>query len=284
MAAKQLNVRTAGAAVEVDVAGSGPTVALVPGGASTTQGYWLSLGDDLARDATVVTFDRPGTGRSPVTGSLHLPDQAAHLATILEAAGGTPTWLVAHSFGGPVSLQLAVDRPDLVAGLVLLDPTPANAPELVGPASLIFGPIAWAERTRLPGGKLLLKGMRSLIQSTSEKQRKKMGVPRPEGFDAFVDTAFSHQQAEQLLRILKHFAADGKALTERLRTERPTIPGVLVTAGRKPGHKGTRAHTELAELAGLELLVWDDSSHGVHLDQPDRTRELILQHVGIRPA
>jgi lipase len=40
------------------------------------------------------------------------------------AASGTaePVVVVAHSFGGAVALQLAATRPDLVAGLVLLDP------------------------------------------------------------------------------------------------------------------------------------------------------------------
>ena len=44
------------------------------------------------------------------------------LAALLDADGGRPVVVVAHSFGAAVALNLAAARPDLVDALVLLDP------------------------------------------------------------------------------------------------------------------------------------------------------------------
>lgn len=273
-------VEVGGLTVAVRREGGGAPLVLVQGGASTTQGYWMSLPQELAAHATVVTLDRPGTGTSPVPTSLRLPEQATHLATVLDAVCDGPAWLVGHSLGGPVSLQLAVDRPDLVAGLVLLDPTPPNDLGALRGLGLMFGPIAFAETSRFPGVRRLHGRLVSVLSRALAKQRTKQGLTISPDFEAFVETAFSHQQATQVLRLLQHFDEDGPALTERLRTERPRLRGAIVSAHRKAGHRVTRAHQELGELTGLEHLEWSDSSHGVHLDQPERTLQLVLDHLG----
>ncbi|MEU1177875.1 alpha/beta fold hydrolase [Streptomyces sp. NPDC005820] len=113
--------------------GARPTVVWMPGG--HTGGYALYRLHALARErARSVLVDRPGTGWSdagpfPRTTAA----EAVELLTALERAGEQgPYVLVGHSFGGLLMANAARRRPDLVAGLVLLDPTP---PEVVA-----FGP------------------------------------------------------------------------------------------------------------------------------------------------
>lgn len=104
-----------------------PPVLLVHG----SPGSWRdSL--DLLRDplltarARLIAVDRPGFGAS---GAGHLEvslaRQSALLAALLEeeAPAGKapqPAIVVGHSLGGPVAARLAMDRPDLVRGLVLV--------------------------------------------------------------------------------------------------------------------------------------------------------------------
>jgi pimeloyl-ACP methyl ester carboxylesterase len=83
-------------------------------------------------------FDLPGHGRSPDW------DGAQDYQTLAVAwAAGCcdgPTHLVGHSFGATVALRLAVDRPDLVSRLTLIEPvyfaaargTPAHADHAAG--------------------------------------------------------------------------------------------------------------------------------------------------------
>lgn len=67
-----------------------------------------------------LAVDRPGFGQSGPGGPVAaLPEQSRAIAALLEA-GPAPAILVGSSYGGPVALQLAADRPDLVSGIVLV--------------------------------------------------------------------------------------------------------------------------------------------------------------------
>jgi pimeloyl-ACP methyl ester carboxylesterase len=57
--------------------------------------------------------------RHPATGTLTTVELAADAAALLDELVTEPAWLFAHSMGAMVAQHLAVDRPDLVAGLVL---------------------------------------------------------------------------------------------------------------------------------------------------------------------
>lgn len=264
----------AGVEVPVDVQGEGPVVVLVPGGAATSVGYWGALPEALAELATVVQLDRPGTGRSAVVESLRLETQVEHLAAVIETVGGGPAVLVGHSLGGPVTLQLALDRPDLVAGIVQLDPAPITEPKLITTITRTYAVFAWAERTRLPVGPLFLKAVRAGLTRSMVRQDERRGRDGSAARD-FVETTFAHQQWTQLDRILEHLADDGARLVERLRSEQPHLDGVVVASDRKQSQAAHRANVELAGLAGLELQTWEGTSHSVHLDEPQRTVELV---------
>ena len=85
----------------------------------------------LYRQATIVSPDRPGFGKSsygkPVAS---LARQAALLKPILEKYPA-PRILVGHSLGGPIVARVAMDYPELVEGIVMVAPalSPALEPE-----------------------------------------------------------------------------------------------------------------------------------------------------------
>ena len=83
---------------------------------------WMTLARDLLPDVAVLAPDLIGHGRSTWAAPWTIDQNVAALAGLLDAAGGSPVVVVGHSFGGAVALNLAAARPDLVAGLVLLDP------------------------------------------------------------------------------------------------------------------------------------------------------------------
>lgn len=80
------------------------------------------LGELLANYYTVYVIDLPGFGKSPKPETdWDTREYAAGIRQFAEEQGIKKCFLVAHSFGGRVSVRLASIYPDLVAGMVLIN-------------------------------------------------------------------------------------------------------------------------------------------------------------------
>lgn len=111
-------VRSAQPTVVIEAAVSGPVSAYAP------------TVDRLGTEYRVCTYDRAGTGSSDAADRLPrtADDLADDLARLVDAAGlGPSVVLVADESGALGAALLAASRPDLVAGLVLLDPQGPDA-------------------------------------------------------------------------------------------------------------------------------------------------------------
>lgn len=107
------------------VEGDGATVVLLHGWGLAHGSYRKAAEAVAAAGFRVVVPDLPGfgTSSSPPLAGLTIRRYAALLATFLECCDDVGTGkvhLVGHSFGGAVAAQLAHDRPELVASVVLV--------------------------------------------------------------------------------------------------------------------------------------------------------------------
>jgi len=107
---------------------SGPAVVFQAGGGATLD-EWRDVPARVAEatSATVIAYDRAGLGGSDV-GPIDLTPEAEleQLDRMLDGLGIHRIVLVGHSYGGLLSIVHAGRRPDLVAGLVLVDPMNAE--------------------------------------------------------------------------------------------------------------------------------------------------------------
>jgi pimeloyl-ACP methyl ester carboxylesterase len=101
-----------------------PRVLLIHGASANLLELWTALADELSASHRVVAYDRPGMGHSTrsARNGHELAHQARLAARVLEATGEGPAIVVGHSLGAAVALRLALDRPALAAGLVLIAP------------------------------------------------------------------------------------------------------------------------------------------------------------------
>ena len=83
---------------------------------------WRTLATHYLPDVAVAAPDLLGHGRSSSSAPWTFDANVAALATLVENQAAGPVVVVGHSFGGAVALHLAAACPDLVSGLVLLDP------------------------------------------------------------------------------------------------------------------------------------------------------------------
>lgn len=100
-----------------------PLIVFVHGTPGSWQAFFDYLIDPRLGDQfRLVAIDRPGWGRSGL-GSLEvsLAAQAEAVITVIEAQqSAQPVFVVGHSLGGTIAAQIALDRPDLIAGTVII--------------------------------------------------------------------------------------------------------------------------------------------------------------------
>ena len=108
---------------------AGPVVVFIHGWSSFKEIWWSTL-LALAPHAQCFAPDMPGHGDTPLQGSVQMRQVAARVVDFCAARGVDTMMLVGHSMGGNVALELALDHPDLLNRLVLVDPAaqPADMP------------------------------------------------------------------------------------------------------------------------------------------------------------
>jgi len=88
---------------------------------------WQTIAKALSDRHLVVTPDLRNHGRSPHTESHTYPEMAADIQAFMERRWMFSADVVGHSMGGKVAMQLALEHPDLVRRLVVVDIAPGQA-------------------------------------------------------------------------------------------------------------------------------------------------------------
>jgi pimeloyl-ACP methyl ester carboxylesterase len=88
---------------------------------------WQTIAKGLAENHLVVTPDLRNHGRSPHVPTHSYPEMAEDIRAYMEAHWMFSAALIGHSMGGKVAMQLALDHPDMVERLVVVDMEPGQA-------------------------------------------------------------------------------------------------------------------------------------------------------------
>src|SRR5271165_1647912 len=94
--------------------------------------WWYTVAPELARQHRVILYDLRGHGRSErVPSGYDAVTMASDLISVIEEVAREPAVVVGHSFGGAIALEAALDRPELVAKVVVVEaPLPPALPDL----------------------------------------------------------------------------------------------------------------------------------------------------------
>ncbi|MEW9554342.1 alpha/beta hydrolase [Nonomuraea sp. NPDC050783] len=113
-----------GAELYYEVRGSGPVLLTILGGGSDAA-MAAPLAEALAARYTVITYDRRGFTRSPLSGppgEQRVEEHADDALRLLDASGGTPALVFASHSGALIGLDLLARCPDRVRRLVAHEP------------------------------------------------------------------------------------------------------------------------------------------------------------------
>ncbi|WP_405057253.1 alpha/beta hydrolase [Kribbella sp. NBC_01505] len=239
-------------------AGQGPTVVFEAGATCPVIGF-AAVFKALASEHRVIAYDRAGYGASDVA-PLSVELQVDDLIAVLDESG--PAVLVGHSWGG-LLVQLATwKRPELVEGLVLLDPSHEGF---------------WSPPPVLPSEDIreaeLLVGSQEQAATTA-----RVAETSPEVGVLLVDACLSYlatdeQMATHLAEIpmiLEHLP---ELAERRTGAVWPEIPVAVFTAtkGRPEAFipRVLALQNELAAATNGKHTVVPDSGHFLHHDRPD---------------
>jgi pimeloyl-ACP methyl ester carboxylesterase len=238
-----------------------PTV-VIEQGAGEPSGLWWPVQDEIAKFASVCTYDRAGYGRSePVAAGRTIAERAEELHTLLTNAGiPGPYILVAHSYGGFIVRCFARNHPDQTAGLVLVD-TPEEA--------AFFRPevLKFYSRLRVMNKVVELAarfGVLRLLGQLFPLDHVGFSFVRPAEYSAAGDDLASLQLVEPTTG---NFGGVGSL---------EDLPLAVITHGQPfPGpfsilEKGwSEGQTRLAALSTNSLLIRaNNSNHMIQIDEP----------------
>ena len=128
---KRIKIQTTGAAINVAYSGKGPPVLLLHG-YPQTHVMWHKIAPRLAKDFTVVVADLRGYGDSgkPAGRDDHFGYSKRAMAQdqveVMQQLGFQKFALAGHDRGGRVGHRMALDHPERVAKLAVLDIVPTR--------------------------------------------------------------------------------------------------------------------------------------------------------------
>lgn len=102
----------------------GQPVIVFESGSGTPMDNWDKVLDGVSKMAPLMTYDRPGVGNSgPEKDSVTIKGFSDRLLKILNSLNAAPPYvLVGHSLGGALVRSFVVYYPQMVAGLIIIDP------------------------------------------------------------------------------------------------------------------------------------------------------------------
>jgi pimeloyl-ACP methyl ester carboxylesterase len=258
----QSRARLNGVELAWEVAGAGEPVLLIHGLGSAGADWKLQV-PALASRYRVITYDVRGHGDSgkPEHG-YDVSTLAADAAALLRQLGAEPAHVVGLSLGGMIAFQLAVDAPELVRSLTVVN----SGPALVGRTP--------AEKRRLKTRLFLTwaLGPRGLARLLAKKLfPKREQAPLREQFLA----RMAGNDRRAYLAVTR--AIMGWTVADRLAE---VICPVLVVSGDRDYTPVATKEEYVRRLRDARLVVIPDSGHATPLDRPEELNQCLLEFFG----
>jgi esterase len=106
--------------------GQGPPIVILHGLFGFSDN-WQTIAKALADQYTVITIDQRNHGRSPHLPSHTYHDLSSDLHEFLNENWIFQSIVIGHSMGGKAAMQFALDHPDMVSALVVIDIAPGQS-------------------------------------------------------------------------------------------------------------------------------------------------------------
>jgi 3-oxoadipate enol-lactonase len=248
-----------GIALNYEVTGAGEPVLLLHGLGSRAEDWELQV-PDLARTYRVITVDFRGHGRSgKPSGPYTVALMASDILALLNTLEIQSTHIVGLSMGGMIAFQLAVDRPERVRSLMIVNSAAALVPRSFSQHWLVWQRLGLA---RLFG------------PATTGRFLSRRLFPKPE--QAVFRERFVREWATNdrhaYLAAMK--ALIGWSVLDRI--HQITCPVLVISGDRDYLPADVKLeYTRL--IPDARFVVIEDSGHATPIDQSEKFNRLMLE-------
>lgn len=228
----------------------------------------------VAEHARVIAYDRAGIGASDPAPQLTVTTQVSDLAAIAEAAGDAPCLLAGHSWGGLLVLLAAAQHPDLIAGLVLIDPADeiywSKLPPEIRRQSTDAGTMIVKRHAAGDLGPVLRESFAPFVSRLTDSQRQRNLL-----LDAY-ESCYENEWQARMVYAESELFNSSISLIHQIRSNAPLpdVPVVVLSAtkGAAAEHRAmwTRVHADLAKsVARGTHTVLADTHHAINEERPE---------------
>lgn len=264
-------------------AGQGDPAVILDGGLGEPGSLaWAGVLPTLSARARLIAYDRAGAGASDPAFPLTADAAIGDLVALAAEVGAGRCVLAGHSWGGLLAQMAAMLRPDLVAGLALVDPAHeeawAEAPWWFRVMQASYGGIPLLLEPFHLQGQAVRQVYRPFAQRLS---------PDPRVQDLILDAYASCYEKPSQVRTIREENRLGLTSVESFREIRlsaalPAVPTVVLSATRglppRVRKPWTRVQAGLAETTNGEHIVVD-AGHSIHQERPEVVTEAIARVV-----
>ncbi len=253
--------------------GSGSLVVLIPG-MGDNRSTWRELVGPLAESHQVVTMDLRGHGDSDATFTRQGDEVTAQDAiALVEHLDHGPAVLISSSMGASSAVWAAAERPELVAGLVLISPF------------LVVPRPSWAARTMMHTTYRLLFARPWGAAVWARYYAGPLSKGRQADWQsAHVATLRAELSRPGRLRSLRQLMVqlDHSGVAERaVRVAAAGVPSLVVIGERDPDYRDPVAELARAEtVLGAQGLLVADTAHYPQHQAPDVVVPAVLELLG----
>jgi pimeloyl-ACP methyl ester carboxylesterase len=252
-------VRTNHIDMYYEEAGQGEPLLLLHGLGSSCDDWELQI-PLFAQHYWVIVPDMRGHGRSDKPpGSYSVPMMAADALGLLDALDVGAAHIVGLSMGGMIAFQLAVDCPERVKSLVIVNSGPALVARTAG---------EWLRIRQ----RLLLARLFSPARSGRFISRRLF--PKPEQEEARVQLIERWARNDPQAYRASMRALVGWSVLDRIGAIRCPV---LVISGDRDYTPVDAKREYTVRIPGARLVVFDDSGHATPIDQAERFNETVLK-------
>jgi pimeloyl-ACP methyl ester carboxylesterase len=273
------HVATNGIRLHLLEAGAGPLVILLHGFPEFSYSWRRQLPVLAAAGYHAVAPDLRGYGASDRPSSVRdyrLRYLIADVAGLIIALGAERAAIVGHDWGGVIAWKLAMQRPDLVERLAIL-----NSPHPAAFRRALRRPMQWLRSSYMLFFQLPWLP-ECLFSAGNFRLFARMLRYEPVSRGAFTADDVRHYQRAfaqrgALTAALNYYRALGRYPAEMRRGERVVTAPTLVIWGERDRYLGVEMTKGLARwVPNVQVVRIPDASHWVQNDSPERVNELLL--------